>query len=63
MFPEKYGSYVRKNNKSFKMYVKLNKALYGIMQASLLFYQKLKCDMEDYGFSINPYDPCVAKNW
>jgi hypothetical protein len=26
----------------------------------LLFYQQLKKDLEDIGFIINPYDPCVA---
>jgi hypothetical protein len=42
------------------LYVKLQKALYGLMQASLLFYRKLRKELEDYGFEINPYDPCVA---
>jgi len=30
------------------------------MRASLLFYRKLRKELEDYGFEINPYDPCVA---
>jgi hypothetical protein len=30
------------------------------MRASLLFYQKLRKEVEEYGFKINPYDPCVA---
>jgi hypothetical protein len=42
------------------LYVKLQKALYGLMRASLLFYRKLRKELEDYGFKINPYDPCVA---
>jgi hypothetical protein len=36
------------------------KALYCTLQASLLFYKKLKKDLESIGFKINPYDPCVA---
>jgi hypothetical protein len=40
--------------------VKLQKALYGLMRASLLFYRKLRKELEDYGFEINPYNPCVA---
>ena len=28
--------------------------------ASLLFYQKLKNDLEVIGFKVNPYYPCVA---
>ncbi len=42
------------------LYVKLQKMLYGLMQASLLFYRKLRKELEDYGFKVNPYDPCVA---
>jgi hypothetical protein len=42
------------------LYVKLQKALYGLMRASLLFYRKLRKALEDFGFVVNPYDPCVA---
>jgi hypothetical protein len=35
-------------------------ALYGLMRASLLFYRKLRLELEAYGFKVNPYDPCVA---
>jgi hypothetical protein len=38
----------------------LQKALYGLMRASLLFYQKLQKELEKYGFMVNPYDTCVA---
>jgi hypothetical protein len=38
----------------------LQKALYGLMRASLLFYRKLQKELEEYGFEVNPYDPCVA---
>ena len=30
------------------------------MEASLMFYQKLVKDLVSVGFTINPYDPCVA---
>jgi hypothetical protein len=30
------------------------------MRASLLFYRKLRKKLEDYGFEVNPYNPCVA---
>ncbi len=39
---------------------KLQKALYGLMRASLLFYRKLRKEFEDYRLVVNPYDPCVA---
>ena len=40
--------------------VQLWKALYGRLQSALLFYQKLQQDLENLGFVVNPYDPCVA---
>jgi hypothetical protein len=40
------------------LYVKLQKALYGLMRAILLFYRKLRKELEDFGFTVNPYDPC-----
>ena len=36
------------------------KAIYGRLKASLLFYKKLRADLESIGFEVNPYDPCVA---
>ena len=42
------------------LYVKLQKVLYGLMQASLLFYRKLRKELKGYGLIVNPYDPCVA---
>ncbi len=42
------------------LYVKLQKALYGLMRAILLFYRKLREELEDFGFTVNPYDPYVA---
>ena len=42
------------------LYVKLNKALYGLLRAALLFYKKLRRELKAMGFVVNPYDPCVA---
>ena len=42
------------------LYVRLSKALYGMLRAALLFYKILRSDLENMGFKINPYDPCVA---
>ena len=42
------------------LYVKLLKALYGLLRLVLPFYKKLRKDLEDMGFEVNPYDPCVA---
>ena len=31
-----------------------------MLRAALLFYKKLRRQLEDLGFEVNPYDPCVA---
>jgi hypothetical protein len=59
--PEVYRKYITADKKGTRiLYVKLQKALYGLMRASLLFYRKLRKEFESYGLTINPYDPCVA---
>jgi len=42
------------------LYVQLQKALYGMLKSALLFYKKLVSDLTHMGFTLNPYDPCVA---
>ena len=42
------------------LYVNMPKALYGMLKSALWFYQKLKADLQKYGFIVNPYNPCVA---
>jgi hypothetical protein len=42
------------------LYVELYKSLYGLMRSALLFYKKLKKELIAYGFTMNPYDMCVA---
>ena len=59
--PKMYRKYVTTSRKGEAMlYVRLSKALYGLLQSALLFYHKLRKELEDYGFEVNPYDPCVA---
>jgi hypothetical protein len=43
-----------------QLLVQFQKALYGTMAASLLYYRKFVKSLMDVGFIINPYDPCVA---
>ena len=59
--PELYRKYVitGKNGEPM-LYVKLLKALYGLLKAVLVFYKKLAGELVDMGFEINPYDPSVA---
>ena len=58
--PELYRPFLCYENGHPILYVQVMKALYGMMQSSLLFYKKLRQDLEKQGFVVNPYDPCVA---
>ena len=59
--PELNWKHIRYNSKGNAiLYVKMNKAMYGMLESVLAFYKKLRKDLEDYGFEVNPYDPCVA---
>ena len=58
--PEVYKGFVSKENGTKVLYVEMLKALYGMLQSSLLYYKKFRKDIESIGFVINPYDPCVA---
>ena len=43
------------------IYAKFLKALYGTMQADLLFWKNLTSFLvDDMGFEVNPYDSCVV---
>ena len=42
------------------LYVEALNALYGVMKAALLFYNKFVENLKSIGFQINPYDPCAA---
>jgi hypothetical protein len=59
--PKLYQPYITKNGRGESiMFVKMQKAMYGMMRASLLFYLKLVDELIADGFELNPYDPCVA---
>mmetsp|Transcript_26079 Transcript_26079/g.37077 ORF Transcript_26079/g.37077 Transcript_26079/m.37077 type:complete len:204 (-) Transcript_26079:2068-2679(-) len=42
------------------LYLRLDKALYGCVQSSLLWYKLFVETLEWMGFKLNPYDTCVA---
>jgi hypothetical protein len=54
-----YGPCVVKEGKETVMYVELLKVLYGTVQAAQLFWEKLTGKLLEWGFTANPYDPCV----
>jgi len=56
----RYRDYVTIEENKKILYVKMLKALYGMLKSSLLYYKKFRKDIEEIGFEVNPYDPCVA---
>ena len=59
--PELYGPYLTESKRGEKLlYVIMCKAMYGLLRSALLFYLKLRADLEEFGFKFNDYDPCVA---
>ena len=59
--PKLYMKYISYDAKvRVELYVKVHKALYGLLRSALLFYLKLVGDLKRFGFVLNPYDPCVA---
>jgi hypothetical protein len=58
--PELYGPAVVLENQKKVLYVQVLKAIYGMLEAALLWYKTFRKDLEDIGFIFSPYDPCVA---
>ena len=58
--PKLYRKYVVTENNKPVLYVELIKALYGTLRAALIFWRKLTSKLVEWGFTINPYDWCVA---
>jgi len=42
------------------LYIQLQKALYGRLPVALLFWKLLSETLQEWGFTLNPYDKCVA---
>jgi len=58
--PQKYRSYITWECGKPVLYVQLKKALYGMLQAVLLFCKLLSSKLQERGYVINPYNWCVA---
>ena len=57
----KIRKFATKENGRLTIYTMLNKALYGTVQASLLFWTNLSSFLtQELGFETNPYYSCVA---
>ena len=56
-----YSKYVTKERGKTIIFAELNKALYGTLQAALLFWKNLSGFLiNELGFIVNPYDWCVV---
>ena len=54
--PKLYSKYIHTEKVKKVLYVRLKKALYGSVQASLLFWKKLSGILQEWGFELSPYD-------
>lgn len=55
-----WSEFVVGEGKNKRLYVRLNKALYGCVQSALLWYELYSETLEGMGFEINPCDFCVS---
>ncbi len=59
--PKLYREYVTYSASGVPMlYMKMKKALNGMLELSVAFYNLLRMELEGEGFGVNPYDPCVV---
>ena len=58
--PSTYKTYVIHEKGKPVIYAQLTKALYGQLEAALLFWKKLSAQLEEWGFKRNEYDWCVV---
>ena len=56
-----YSEFMTKERGKSVIYTELSKALYGTLQAALLFWKDMsKFLVDELGFIVNPYDWCVV---
>jgi Reverse transcriptase (RNA-dependent DNA polymerase)/Zinc knuckle len=58
--PEYYNQFVEMKGDKKVLYLLMEKALYGTLIAAKLFWKHLSSVLISKGFTINPYDTCVA---
>lgn len=59
LFIQKYPAFKKGLHRNGKVYVRLNKALYGCLESAVLWYRHLTGTLASAGFVANPKDPCV----
>ena len=55
-----YQKFITKNNGRRTLFLQLKKALHGCVKSALLWYRLFRDTLLDLGFTLNPYDPCMA---
>ena len=55
-----YERFVTTDHGHKTMFLQLKKALYGCVKSALLWYRLFRDMLQEMGFVLNPYDPCVA---
>ena len=58
--PNLYAPYCHQEKGQPVLYVQLMKGLYRCLWAAIQFWGKLTYQPVQWGFVINPFDPCVA---
>lgn len=58
--PDAYAPYVVYENGKRVLYVQILRAIYGMLISAIMFYKKFRKSVEQQGYIVNPYDPCVA---
>jgi hypothetical protein len=58
--PQLYVPYVVYEKRGKVLYVRVLRAIYGMLDAVLLWHKKFRHELEEVGFKFNLYDLCVA---
>lgn len=58
--PTAYSPFVVVEKSVRVLYLLVTREIYRMLQAGLLWYRKLGCNLEGQGFVFNSYDPCMA---
>lgn len=56
----KYKQYVAEENGKRVLYVRVLRTIYGCIESALLWYELYMKTLKGMGFTLNPYDKCVA---
>ena len=58
--PKLYRPHIITEKSKPVLYAELKRALYGMLQSALRFWEQVLEDLTKLGFEVNPYDWCVA---